>query len=89
LPPVAIAEISGGEPAQNAAALRRLLDGEPGPYRTAVQYSAAAALWAAQEGGLEDLPAYAQRAADVLDNGAAAKVLVELVERSRGDRSDE
>jgi anthranilate phosphoribosyltransferase len=36
--------ILGGTPSDNAAALRRLLDGEPGPYRDAVLLNAAAAL---------------------------------------------
>lgn len=84
LPNVALAEISGGEPEDNAAALRRLLDGEPGPYRTVVQYSGAAALWAAGEGSLQDLPAYAKQVAEVLDRGAARQVLVQLVRTSRG-----
>jgi anthranilate phosphoribosyltransferase len=83
LPMVALSEISGGEPAENAAALRRLLDGEPGPYRTAVQYSGAAALWAAQGGSVEDLPGHANRIAKALDDGAARQVLVELVQHSR------
>ena len=37
-------DIVGGEPAQNAAALRRLLDGEPGAYRDAVLLNAAAGI---------------------------------------------
>ena len=42
--------IRGGDPADNAAALRRLLQGEPGAYRDAVLLNAAAALVVAGRG---------------------------------------
>src|ERR1700754_2996878 len=38
----ALADLTGGSPAQNAEALRRMLDGEPGPYRDIVLMNAAA-----------------------------------------------
>ena len=42
--------IRGGDPVHNAAALRALLDGAPGPYRDAVIFNAAAALHVAGRG---------------------------------------
>ncbi len=65
--------ILGGEPAQNAAALRDLLDGAPGAYRDAVLLNAAAALIVAGRAGtLTDGVAMARRS---IDEGAArAKV---------------
>jgi anthranilate phosphoribosyltransferase len=77
--------LAGEDPARNAAALLRLLDGEPGPYRTSVQYSGALALLVAGEGELGDLPALAARIGAVLDDGSARRVLGELVACSRGD----
>ena len=73
LPRHPIAEIRGGDPAYNAAALRRLLDGERGAYRDAVCLNAAAALVLA--GRSTDLPAGAALAADMLDSGAAGALL--------------
>ena len=65
--------IRGGDAAHNAAALRRLLRGETGPYRDAVLLNAAAALVLA--GTAADLRAGAARAAQVLDDGAADALL--------------
>jgi anthranilate phosphoribosyltransferase len=79
-----IAGLAGEDPAANAAALRRLLGGERGPYRTSVQYSGALALLAAGDGGLADLPRHAARIGQVLDDGGAARVLAGLVACSRG-----
>lgn len=83
LDPAPIAGLAGEDPAANAAALRRLLDGEPGPYRTSVQYSGALALLAAGDGEIAELPALAARIGRVLDDGAARRVLAELVACSR------
>jgi anthranilate phosphoribosyltransferase len=68
-----LAAIRGGDPAYNAAALRRLLDGEPGAYRDAVLLNAAAALVVATHSA--DLVAGAQAAAAALDRGDAAALL--------------
>lgn len=83
LPRVELSQIAGSTAADNAAALRRVLDGEPGAYRTAVIYSAAVALLAARDGSIEDLPAYAAQARAALDDGRAAKILAQLVAKSR------
>jgi len=73
LPRHPLAAIRGGDPAYNAAALRRLLDGERGAYRDAVLLNAAAALVVAAHG--PDLAAGARAAAAALDSGAAAALL--------------
>ena len=65
--------IRGGDPAYNALALRRLLQGEAGAYRDAVLLNAAAALVLA--GAASDLAAGAGRAAQAIDEGAAADLL--------------
>lgn len=68
-----LAAIRGGDPAYNAAALRRLLAGETGAYRDAVLLNAAAALVVA--GHSPDLPTGATAAAAALDAGAAGSLL--------------
>ena len=65
--------IRGGDPAYNAAALRRLLRGERGAYRDAVLLNAAAALVLA--GRDAALPDAAARAGEALDSGAANRLL--------------
>ncbi|MFK3888346.1 anthranilate phosphoribosyltransferase [Sphingomonas sp. NPDC079357] len=65
--------IRGGDPAYNAAALRRLLTGEHGAYRDAVLLNAAAALVLA--GRQTDLPAAAAQAAEAIDAGHANTLL--------------
>jgi anthranilate phosphoribosyltransferase len=68
-----LSAIRGGGPAENAAALRRLLQGETGAYRDAVILNAAAALVVA--GRAADLRDGAEEAAEVLDNGLANALL--------------
>ncbi|SCY60850.1 anthranilate phosphoribosyltransferase [Paracoccus tibetensis] len=70
--------IVGGEPAQNAAAFRALLSGEPGAYRDAVLLNAAAALLVA--GRAADLREGADMAAAAIDSGAAREKLAALAE---------
>jgi len=69
--------IRGGDAAQNAAALRALLEGAPGAYRETVLLNAAAALIVA--GRVEHLREGVQIAARALDRGAALDVLETLV----------
>jgi anthranilate phosphoribosyltransferase len=66
-------ELRGGDAAYNAAALRRLLDGERGAYRDAVILNAAAALVLA--GAASDWRDGAEEAAEVLDKGLAKALL--------------
>ncbi|WP_066649052.1 MULTISPECIES: anthranilate phosphoribosyltransferase [Sphingomonas] len=73
LPRHPIAAIRGGDPAYNAAALRRLLQGETGAYRDAVLLNAAAALFLA--GHATDLRNGIEEAREVLDNGLANTLL--------------
>ncbi|WP_374130194.1 anthranilate phosphoribosyltransferase [Sphingomonas sp. 28-62-20] len=68
-----IAALRGGDPAYNAAALRRLLLGETGAYRDAVLLNAAAALMLA--GRAASLTDGVEEAGEVLDNGLASALL--------------
>ena len=82
LPVHRLADILGGTPAENAAALRALLDGAPGAYRDAVLLNAAAALVIADKAA--DLKEGAARAADSIDSGAAKRAVETLARISRG-----
>ncbi len=73
LPRHPITAIRGGDPVHNAAALRRLLQGETGPYRDAVLLNAAAALMVA--GRAHGLVDGVEEAREVLDNGLANTLL--------------
>lgn len=74
---VTLADLKGGDAAVNAAALRELLAGKPGPYRDIVVLNTAAALVVA--GLASDLQAGAELAARSIDSGAAAEALAKLV----------
>lgn len=77
LPRASIADLKGGDAATNAAALRNLLQGEPGPYRDIVVLNAAAALVVGEKAAdLEDGVVKAQTA---IDSGRAAQALDRLV----------
>ena len=69
-------DIIGGEPEQNAAAFRALLEGQTGAYRDAVLLNSAAALLVA--GKVGDLKDGARMAAESIDSGAAKARLVAL-----------
>jgi anthranilate phosphoribosyltransferase len=69
--------IAGGEPAENAAVVRGVLAGEPGPARDVVVLNAGAAIMAA--GGADGLREGVERAKAAVDSGAAAQVLDRLV----------
>lgn len=73
LPVHPVEAIRGGDPAYNAAALRRLLRGEHGPYRDAVLLNAAAALTVAGE--VDSLADGVEEAAEALDKGLANALL--------------
>jgi len=73
LPLAPVEAIGGGDPAFNAAALKRLLLGEHGPYRDAVLYNAAAALMVAGEA--RDWQDGVEEAAEALDKGLAKTLL--------------
>ncbi|CCW19194.1 Anthranilate phosphoribosyltransferase [Sphingobium indicum BiD32] len=65
--------IRGGDAAHNAAALRALLQGEPGAYRDAVLLNAAAALVVAD--AVADLREGVEEAAETIDRGLANALL--------------
>ncbi|MCW1384391.1 anthranilate phosphoribosyltransferase [Novosphingobium sp. KCTC 2891] len=73
LPVHPIEAIRGGDAAHNAAALRRLLHGEHGPYRDAVLFNAAAALIVAGEA--RDWHDGVEEAAEAIDKGLANALL--------------
>jgi anthranilate phosphoribosyltransferase len=68
-----IEAIRGGDPQYNAAELRKLLAGEPGPYRDAVLFNAAGALLVADE--VETWTEGAEEAAEAIDKGLAKALL--------------
>lgn len=78
LPVHAFHEILGGSPADNAAAFRALLAGEPAAYRDAVLLNAAAALIVA--GRVTDLRDGVDVASDSLDSGAAKRAVETLAQ---------
>jgi anthranilate phosphoribosyltransferase len=81
LPRWPLSAIHGGEPAANAQALRRLLDGERGAYRDIVLLNAAACLIVA--GKVEALPAGVAMAAEAIDTGGAASLLADMTATRR------
>jgi len=77
LPTAKTEDLLGGTPAENAAALTRLLEGEKSPYRDIAVLNAAAALIVA--GKTDNLRSGAEIAAYQIDSGAAKAVLDKLV----------
>ncbi|MDV3456637.1 anthranilate phosphoribosyltransferase [Sphingomonas sp. HF-S4] len=73
LPRHPLSAIRGGDPEYNALALRRLLQGETGPYRDAVLLNAAAALMVA--GRADTLVDGVEEAAEAIDAGLANALL--------------
>lgn len=76
LKPVEMADLVGGDPAENARILKAVLEGEQGPRADAAVLNAAAAIWIA--GGEKDIRQAFGRARDVQRSGAAARLLAEL-----------
>ena len=79
---VELNKLAGGAPAENAAALASLLDGEPSAYRDIVCLNAGAALTVA--GGVSNIEDGIILAADAIDSGKAKSVLTRLAEFSHG-----
>ncbi len=77
-----IEELKGGNPAENAAAIRRLFDGEAGAYRDIVLLNAAAALIVS--GKASNLKEGVAAAANIVDSGSAKETLAKLVAVSNG-----
>jgi anthranilate phosphoribosyltransferase len=77
----ALDAIPGGEPAENAAVVKRVLEAEAGPARDVSLLNAGAAIYVA--GGAADLGEGIARATQAVDTGAAFDVLDRLATRSR------
>jgi anthranilate phosphoribosyltransferase len=77
LPRARLEDLQGGEAEANAAALRTVLDGMPGPYRDIVLLNSAAALVVA--GKAADVRDGATLSARAIDDGAAKAVLQRLI----------
>ena len=77
LPRAKPGDLTGGDAATNAAALRNLLQGRPGPYRDIVVLNAAAALMVADK--VTTLRDGAAMALEAITSGKAAKTLAALV----------
>jgi anthranilate phosphoribosyltransferase len=73
LPHAPVEAIRGGDAVHNAAALRALLMGAPGPYRDAVLFNAAGALIVAGE--VTDWREGVEEAAEAIDKGLAKALL--------------
>ncbi len=73
LPTAPIEAIRGDDATHNAAALKALLTGAPGPYRDAVLFNAAGALEVARRG--DDWTDRAAMAAEAIDSGRAKTLL--------------
>ena len=76
-PRVELSAIAGGTPEENAAVVRGVLAGDPGPARDVVLLNAGAAILAAGAGA--DLGGAVERAGEAIDSGAAGRVLERLV----------
>ena len=76
LPRATLAQLKGGDAQANAAAIREVLGGEPGPFRDIVLLNAAAALIVG--GKAARLSEGVERAARSIDTGAAAQALDKL-----------
>ncbi len=68
--------LAADNPAESAEIIRRILDGEPGPCRDTVVAGSAAALLLV--GDVESLAKGAEKAAEVIDSGAAKEKLARL-----------
>ncbi len=82
LPRAGLADLRGGDPKENALALRALLEGAPGPYRDVVLLNAAAAFLVTET--VETLREGVERAAEAVDSGRAALALQRLAAITTG-----
>ena len=83
LPRAGRSDLAGGDRDENAAIIRRLLDGERGPKRDALLANASAALLVGDKA--KDWKEGVALAADVIDSGAAKQKLEEFVRCSRDE----
>ncbi|SVC30959.1 uncharacterized protein METZ01_LOCUS283813, partial [marine metagenome] len=78
LPEVSLEDLKGGDAEYNAVAIRKMLEGEPGPYRDVVLLNTAAALIIS--GKVKDLKEGVNIAANTIDSGKAKLVLERMIE---------
>jgi len=83
LPRAALADLTGGAPAENARALRAMLEGEKGPYRDIVLLNTAAAFLVANR--VETLREGVELAGAVIDDGRALAALDLMAAITRGE----
>jgi anthranilate phosphoribosyltransferase len=76
------AQLKGGDPATNAAAIADMLGGTEGPYRDIVLLNASAALVVA--GKADDLKSGAALAADAIASGKARETLKRMIAITKG-----
>jgi anthranilate phosphoribosyltransferase len=81
LAPAIMDELVGGEPAENAEAVRRMVAGQHGPHRNIVVLNAGAALVVA--GRASSLEEGVVMAAESIDSGAAAAALQRFIDTSQ------
>jgi len=86
LAPATVADLRGGDVADNRRIAEAVLAGEPGPPRDIVLLGAAAALVAADR--VDGFPAGLSAAAKAVDSGEAAQVLQRWVQTSQRLRAD-
>ena len=79
--PCAKDELKGGTPQENAAILRGILEGRPGPKREAVLLNAGASLYIGGKAG--SMKEGVELAAELIDSGKALKTLERFIEISR------
>jgi anthranilate phosphoribosyltransferase len=72
-----LSQVAGGEPEQNAAVVRAVLEGEEGPHRDLVLLNAGAAVYVG--GGAESIAAGVEKATASIDSGAALELLGRLI----------
>jgi anthranilate phosphoribosyltransferase len=81
LPRAALADLTGGTPAENAREMRVMLGGAKGPYRDVVLINTAAAFLVAEK--VETLREGVELAGRVIDDGRASAALQRLIEITR------
>ena len=81
LPRINLADIHGGDAAENADALRCLLEGDKSAYRDVVVANAAAVL--ALHAGSQDLKLFVKKASEAIDNKLALGVLENYISFSQ------
>lgn len=75
-----ISDIRGGDAEQNAAIVREILAGQPGPKRDMVLLNAGATFYAARKA--QDIREGINMAAESIDSGMAAQKLEQLIEKT-------